>query len=125
MKTDCFPTCVAMVSGLSHDEALKVVHPFHIGGTGHATSSRDGIKALRTLGYRVRIRNVEPGFDFTSSRVVSIIRIRWRKGCYHAVVWDPSSQRILDPARGRARPKSFYRKNVVRILELRPSRKNK
>lgn len=91
---DCFPTCVAMIAGISHKEAVKLVHPNRQKYSPYATLDSDGISALRKLGYKVRIRK---NIDFTKLKQFAIV-YTFEKEMSHVSVWDPIQKRIFDPS---------------------------
>ncbi len=121
-KSDCLPTCVAMIARITHTEALKIVHPKHKRGQSYATSWKEAERALTRLGLGWTRRKANKGFKFSSLREVSIVslgprRVGGRFG--HAVVWDPAEQRILDPFFKRPRPLLAYQRRAVSVLIVR------
>jgi len=125
-RTDCFPTCIAMISGMSHKKALKFVHP-----RGkirrHPVTNRKSyygsslihkVFAIAKLGYDINLHSKKPR-SFAKFRNPTLIQIKWKTdGSYHAIVWDPETKKILDPGYKKALPYKLYRKNFHYALEL-------
>ena len=97
-ESDCFPTCIAIVTGISHRRAVELVHPFHKKGTDYSTHDEEGIGALRRLGYRVRKRYFSSFWEITSPAIL-IMEFENDPDNSHVVVWDPCSCQILEPYR--------------------------
>lgn len=112
-RTDCFPTCIAMVADISHREAIQLVHPIRLKGWDYATSDRRGVQVLRFLGFKVRKRYIK---DFTKLKQVAILQLTHESG-EHVVVWDPLYKRVLEPARNsRYLPFSWYKKRINHVF---------
>ena len=93
--SDCFPTCIAMIAGLSHAKALKLVHPIRYKGQSYETSDSRAVRVLRELGFKVRKRYIK---DFTKLKQLAILALKVEGANFgHVVVWDPKSKRILNP----------------------------
>jgi ABC-type bacteriocin/lantibiotic exporter with double-glycine peptidase domain len=108
-QTDCFPTCIAMVAGISHRAAMQLVHPIRLKGWDYGTSDERGVRILRFLGFKVRKRYIK---DFTKLKEVAILELTHEKG-RHVVVWDPLQKRVLEPSRNdRYLPNSWYKKRL-------------
>ena len=128
-RSDCFPTCVAMIAGLSHEKALKAVHPKHKKGERYSTSIFQGAAALKRLKLRFK-PSFAPMFDdvkLSDIKHVAIIKINWRsqerwrknkKRFGHVVVWDPKTQMIYDPGYDRPLPRSLYERNMRWYIEI-------
>jgi ABC-type bacteriocin/lantibiotic exporter with double-glycine peptidase domain len=117
-ESDCFPTCIAMVAGITHSAAIELVHPRHQKGNDYATSLLEGAKALRRLGFVVWPRlNVH---SFASIKNNAIISVHFKCEEFgHVVVWDANKKRILDPYKGyRTIPKCRYLASIDCVLEL-------
>ena len=108
-ESDCFPTCVAIVTGISHREAIELVHPFHQKGREYSTTDPQALRALRNLGYKVRKRYYDSFWDI---KEVAILVLHFEKEIEgHVVVWDPYQKKILEPYRGyRTVPMYQYEK---------------
>lgn len=117
-RSDCFPTCIAMIAGISHSEAIKLVHPFRFKGTDYGTHDDRGMAALRRLGFKVRKRK---NINFTTLNQVAIVCISFHDlkniKQYHVVVWDPIDKKILDPSPyDKNTPISFYKDNMEWVI---------
>ena len=109
--SDCFPTCVAMIAGISHRQAIKLIHPFHIKGTEYSTPDEDAIKTLRYLGFKVRKRYLK-NFEELNSPAILVIE---DNDTAHVSVWDPESQTVFEPVRGWNPPISYYKEKLQYI----------
>lgn len=112
--TDCFPTCVAMVANISHRQAIQLIHPFHVKGQDYLTFEGDAVRALRFLGFKVRKRYLKDFTQLKNSAIVIVNGADYR-GDGHTVVWDPESQRIIDPARNQNVSLSFYQERTTHL----------
>lgn len=118
-ESDCFPTCIAMVAGITYRRAIELVHPNHIKGEDYSTEDWQARAVLESLGFRIikrrgRLRN------FSSIKRPAIIAIQLKcekEG--HVLVWDPERQRLLEPYKGyRSIPHSLYLSSIEWIWEL-------
>ena len=108
-QTDCFPTCIAMVAGISHREAMRLVHPIRLKGWGYGTYDHVAVRVLRNLGLKVRKRYIK---DFTKLKQVAILQITHDKG-EHVAVWDPLKKKVLEPSRkGQGLSNSWYKERL-------------
>lgn len=101
----CAIACVAMVAGVSYDEAFLAVHD---SWNAHPEASyKDIIAGLRKLGFSSRLAT-----DFRrQSKRPAILVFEWRglsRGVYHSVVWDHHSKRFVDPGYKRPLGEKFY-----------------
>jgi ABC-type bacteriocin/lantibiotic exporter with double-glycine peptidase domain len=113
--SDCFPTCIAMVSGIPYAEAVRRVHPFRFKGWSYETTDERGIQVLRSLGFKVRKRYLD---NFSKLKHPAIIAVNL-DGSGHVVVWDPIRRKILDPYSSYGHePTSFYEKHMEYVLIL-------
>jgi ABC-type bacteriocin/lantibiotic exporter with double-glycine peptidase domain len=111
--TDCFPTCVAMIADISWRQAMWLIHPFHLRGYSYNTYDHQAVRALRSLGFKVRKRYI--GKDFTKLKQPTILIIDGGhpSGDFHVAVWDPIRKRVLEPSRrDRYLPLSFYKERL-------------
>lgn len=96
-ETDCFPTCIAMVSGISHKWALFLTHPLRRKGEPYTTTDPRGVEVLRLLGFRVRKRYVK---NFTKLKQPAILSLHFpNEKTGHVAVWDPEQKKVLEPYR--------------------------
>lgn len=110
-ESDCFPTCIAIVAGISHYEAVRRVHPFHKKGTEYATTDDKAIQVLRNLGFKVRKRYYTSFWDIEETAILIVRFQNENKDNYHVVVWDPVEKKILEPYRKyRTVPLYLYEK---------------
>jgi len=108
-----------MISGISHNAAIKLVHPRHRKGQDYATSMLEGARALRRLGFVVWPRLNVRSFDAIKSNAIISVHFKCEK-FGHVVVWDAEKKRVLDPYKGyRTIPKKLYLASIDCVLELR------
>lgn len=111
--TDCFPTCIAMVAGISWRQAIQLVHPIRIKGWGYGTHDYRAVQVLRLLGFKIRKRYIK---DFTKLKDVAILAHTHERG-EHVAVWDPVQQRVIDPSpRRKGQTNSWYKKRINHVL---------
>lgn len=124
-SSDCFPTCFAMATGMSHEKALKFVHPRgkvrknpktkrapHYG-----SNVVHQVKAILNHGYDIGVHGQRPRkFDYKNP---TIITVKWKTAPHsHAIIWDPKTKKIYDPGYKKALPYKLYIENFVYALEL-------
>lgn len=99
-----------MIADISWRQAMWLIHPFHLKGYNYNTYDHQAVRALRSLGFKVRKRYI--GKDFTKIKQPAILIINGGhpSGDYHVVVWDALRKRVLEPSRrDRYLPLSFYK----------------
>jgi hypothetical protein len=118
-ESDCFPTCLAMVAGISLRRAIEVIHPNHIKGQDYSTLDWQGRRALRHFGFRIikRRRRVRAFSSITRPAIIAI-KLKCEKDG-HVLVWDPEKQKLLEPYKGyRSLPHSLYLSSIDWVWEL-------
>lgn len=99
-KTDCGVACVAMVAGVTYEEA-EAAFDFPKRQRHRRTDMWDVYRALRKLGKKPEKRLV-PGPANGTNAVLKCNRGRRRTVVnvrrWHWCVWDSAQQRVLDPA---------------------------
>lgn len=111
-----------MVAGISHSQAVKLVHPFRKKGESYETDDNHGLLVLRRLGFKVQKRTSLK--DFTTLKQPAIVAFAIDSKSGHVAVWDPEQQKILNPSRGFDLANEVYMgtnpyKGVEYILILR------
>jgi hypothetical protein len=115
-----------MATGMSHEKALKYVHPR--GKTRknpktkrapyYGTHLRQKLSAILRYGYDVGLHRHRPR-SFTKFKNPTIITIKWKTAEHcHAIIWDPKTKKIYDPGYKKALSYELYRKNFRYALEL-------
>jgi hypothetical protein len=111
----CGPACVAMIAGISYEEACRSVYA---GRTPRGTSNTDLRKALATYGIKLGPRISLEGKRLRELQKNGIMRVsvedvsthkRWP----HWIVWDAKAQAMLDPTdqlimKRRTRPMAIF-----------------
>lgn len=95
--SDCFPTCLAMISGFSHRQAVEYVHPFRRKGQSYTTYDHQIVNSLRGLGYKVRKRYIKDFNKLRNTAILSLYVPDEKAG--HVAVWDPIKRKVLEPHR--------------------------
>lgn len=124
--TYCFPTCIAMIAGISHEKAIKVVHPRRKKHSNYATNVIQGSKALNKLkilyDWKFNFAKLfnEKKLKFKDIKNPAIICIKYpeQEKYNHVVVWDPLMKKIYDPALDKPLPRRVYEKYYVWYLEI-------
>lgn len=128
----CAVASLAMIADIKYDEALLYAHPNRKPGQPTGTPVSNLIDALFELGiackktYYARpnpFKKDNPIFDFNSLKSDAIVII-WcpkskitKKISRHAVVWDSTAKKILDPSSSYR--SDYYPRNVSEIIEIR------
>lgn len=108
--TDCGIACVAMVAGVSYEEAEKAM-----GAAAHSrTQVADLRRALRKLGYSLGHRSIPVAperLQYLTFDCILKTKPGPKSGNWHWMVWDSRAQKILDP-----QPKEkAYKKPLGRV----------
>ena len=116
----CGIACVAMVSGMTYRQVLKLVYPkrrfwqrvkpIFIG----ATLADMDIRYQEILGHEY-LNNIAHISILIVKHTDAEKRYNWPFAGtgYHAVVWDPKTHTILDPGLKTAEPLSYYQERMV------------
>lgn len=109
-KSDCFPTCLAMIMGISWKEAVKLTNPRRKKYEGYQTNVVNQMyPLLLELGFEPIRKN-----SLYSLPDSAIVLLAPTEGIFHTVIWDYEDQRIIDPQRPKDwRAVSFYQERVV------------
>lgn len=135
-RNGCAVAALAMIARIKYDEALKFAHPNRVSGQNTGTPVNNLVDALFELGIAckkthyfprmIRFRKGKP-FDFKSLKDDAIVIIwcpknkRTKKVDRHAVVWDSTSKKILDPSNPFR--SNWYATHVSEVIEIRKPRK--
>lgn len=122
----CFPAALAMISGRSYNEMLKLIYPKRK----KANWNIDGVsdeaiyRSLNRLGIKYRKRKPTTLSNIKSNAILIIGNYLGDTNTDHTVIWDYEKQKILDPYpnKNRSRKKKFplttYQNNLLYILEI-------
>ncbi len=101
----CFVACTAMLLGVTYLEAFKLVHPDrYVDEDGYGRAGVEDMDVpnaafniLQKLNLNPKRANVQ---QMRHLRRLAMVLIRWADSptIMHAIVFDPASKRILDPA---------------------------
>ncbi len=101
----CFVACTAMLLGTTYLEAFKLVHPdryvdeygYGRAGVEDMDVPNAAFNILQKLNLNPKRANVQ---QMRHLRRLAMVLIRWTDSptIMHAIVFDPKSKRILDPA---------------------------
>ncbi len=95
----CGVACVAMVAGISYEEAKRVLFPNHQRHKrSFASDTPDLRRALRSLGFQVADRCIRISKTSQLNQTALLKVNRQPEGPFHWTVWDHQNQSILDPA---------------------------
>jgi hypothetical protein len=117
---DCFPTCVAMIKDIPHNEIIKIAYPNHKKGSKYKSFFlKDCKRLLNKIKLSVTVK--APVKKLTDIKTAAILSIVWKTGrkSGHAVVWDPVSKKIYDPLYKYSLRHSLYVNNMRWYLEVR------
>ena len=111
-----------MVTGMTHQQALKMVHPRRKARQVYSTYFHtQGQAAFVRAGYKVKL--ITKPKRLTDLKKPTIILVNWQTmDCSHAVVWDPDKQKVYDPAYKKSLRKSLYLANFALGLEISPKK---
>lgn len=114
----CAVACFAMVTGMSYDKALKLIHPKR-----KAREKIDGVlfsdlvKILNKM--HIKIAVYSSSKNILQIKRPSILLMNQRDCDWsHVVVWDPETKRILDPDRKKRCSFEYYQKELEWYLEI-------
>lgn len=127
-RTGCAVASLAMLLDISYNKAMQVLHPKrkqYQRVTGDIWKISKALKYLKknftvhsNLG--TLFGNVNNKVDIKSLKnpaLLCLYTVDIVKG-NHAVVWDPETQKVLDPGRKKNMPISFYQKRLTFAFEL-------
>jgi ABC-type bacteriocin/lantibiotic exporter with double-glycine peptidase domain len=117
-KSDCFPTCIAMVSGISHRRALKLCHPRHKKRQPYYTSIPCAIGVLERLGFNIKTHKKPRFKKLADIKRLAIIEIRVGEDDSHVVVWDPQTKKIHDPDPAPPLRLQSYVDRMLQVFEV-------
>lgn len=124
-ENSCVPACIAMVSGLSHAQAIKLFAYNHNWGK-MGSDIPTLMKHLTNLGCKPQL--CQP-FNIKRLRCNAILGLAhpaygphgWNR---HVVVWDYKAQKVLDPypcswrPMKRALPLFEYQNSLIEIIKI-------
>jgi ABC-type bacteriocin/lantibiotic exporter with double-glycine peptidase domain len=115
--TGCAIAAIAMLSGTGYDKVLKVVHPKRKPRQCACTSFEAALKGIDKLGLNYRF--VFKKIDLHRLKNNAYISVTNKNGGRHAVVWDASKRKIVDPnGPGGYMNKAYVKKNMNFIIEI-------
>jgi ABC-type bacteriocin/lantibiotic exporter with double-glycine peptidase domain len=114
-QSDCYPTCVAIILGISHSKAIKLVFPKRNKRESYASDLDVKIKVFKRFGFKIKEHKPKKLIDIKHNAVLEISN--GPNGYTHAVVWDAENKKVLDPG-FRNRTRRFYQKRLLRAFEL-------
>lgn len=117
----CAVAALAMVAGISYQRSLKLLHPKRKPREDAATYPNQLFRVLRNLKIKHRILFGKHRLPELKADVHDIIlAVRWPYGGLHAVIWDHTSQRILDPDATRTVriDKGYVSRNLDFAIEI-------
>lgn len=114
-RLGCFNACIAMITGLSYEKALKLVHPKRRKGEYTETHLPEVVVALIKINADYKLT-----FDKNIKNIKNpaIVIVKWKNGSSHAVVWDPELKKILDPWKPISKLND-YKKYFLYAIEIK------
>jgi len=120
----CVIACIAMITGISYDEALKVCLPNRKSGQKiiGVMVNNCFFKRISKLGFK--FREVKPALSYKKDALVSILHPIYGGNCRHMIIWSKKLKRYLDPFPNRNRkmkkqlPQKSYRENTIGAFVL-------
>jgi hypothetical protein len=121
----CVPACIAMLSGVSYLQAVRIVYPHRLSGNPLGAYYDDVIRAIKAVGLRFYTRSrIIPFEQLRHNALITIDHPIYGETDHHAVIWDKEAQRIIDPypkpgrKPGRHLPQSSYQKHAIEMIEV-------
>lgn len=126
-KSGCGVACVAMILGITYDEAMKIVHPRRRPWKKPKVTIVQYIKTFKKLNLKFTVKLVD-GYDLSKIKNPCILGLRWEDdnhksmdpiNGWHAVVFH---KKVLDPySFGKYKPYSlkYTKKHVFVIFEFK------
>jgi len=117
-RTGCAVASTAMLLNISYDEAIYILYPKHkpyqrVPGDVFLFSK---IFRKYNIKYQFYFDDIKiKHLKSPSLLIISLVDISKNN---HAVVWDPSSKKILDPGRDKSFPIKFYQNRLLFAFEL-------
>lgn len=114
-----------MLAGIPYSEAVKVVHPRRRKGDGLGTTRRKLLNACRRLGFVIRERQYVDLPKLHNPAILGVDAVHPAFAPFrHAVVWDPSVGKVLDPYPSPNRPLKrhlslrTYQRGLIEVFEI-------
>jgi hypothetical protein len=128
-KDGCAVASLAMLLDIDYNKALAILHPKHKSRQKVAGNVLAITSALNSLNKKFVLHsNLGKLFISNFSKQVDIKSLKHPTllclytcdliNVNHAVVWDPKTQKVLDPGRKRNLSVSFYQKRLTFAIEL-------
>lgn len=119
-KLGCASACLAMVTDLSYEQALKKLKPHRKSGQRTSVSTIELVKILRKIGFNpiVYYYLSDKKISELNSDALIIVKTDSENNYNHVIVWNAKHKRILDPGRSKALSLKTYQKGVRFIIEL-------
>jgi len=106
-RTDCVPTCIAMITDVSHRKAMEATHPFHFKGMDWRTDDHEAVHALKRLGWRAKTSLItlltkikRPALIMVEGKVSFRISGTLFDSEDHCFAWNPKTRELIDPSFG-------------------------
>lgn len=125
-ENGCVPACIAMLTGFSYEESLRIVYPWkktkkwdHYG-----VRYEHMLRALKNIGFKYKECDVFPFSKICSNAIIIVEHSAYGPigQRSHVVVWDYAQQRVLDPYVGKGLKKHLcnnsYEKSCISIIEV-------
>lgn len=117
----CGVASIAMLANISYESSLIITHPFRKPRQRTETTMDRALLVLTYLGLNPKLAGPSR-ISAIKKPALLVINCRTKKEPYfHAVVWDPSSKRVLDPYGKRAWPRRKYQRGLQYIIEIQNS----
>ena len=123
--TGCGVACMAMIWGITYRQALKRIYPKHrfwqkvqpfpIG----SVLWHFGFDYHEAVSNRVMVKQItHPAIIIVEWEPEDHLQFPFPEPKTHAIVWDPATQSILDPALKYAAPLSYYQPRIIGYYEV-------
>jgi len=117
-KCGCASACLAMILNCSYEKALSLMHPNRKRYQSTVSSAEKTCKTLKRLNIKYSIYdNIFSYTKISNLAKNSIVIIQLTK-TKHAVVWDASSNKILDPLVKKPKSQKFYQERFILAIQI-------
>lgn len=115
----CGVAAIAMVANISYEKALVIAHPYRKPWQRTDTSFERVLLALTFLGLDPKLEKEPRRISSIKRPAILVVNCHTKKEPYlHAVAWDPTNKRILDPYVKRPWPRRKYQRGLTHIIEI-------
>ena len=128
-KYGCAVACLAMLTDVSYEGALNYLYPKRkYRSKVAAIKQLETVKTLIELGFNPKVLYPD---NLLSIKTKALLVIKGSPGYTHAVVWDPKSKMVLDPAishfsyikelniKDIKKYNDYYKKNLCYALRIK------